>query len=356
MGRSTARRRSQETLDFQSSSAKSCAHAAIVRHGPGPSMRRRCPAGDAGAVRQPRGFRESTLVHQQPRHLQRGPRGVADACLRSRPRRAHHPHRDRGRPGSRSRRRDRRSPLPRSDSTIATSTARSRRCWPTARRWRPCTPRSRNSSRRSRNAIRRRGWPAPSRRSSTTRPSSWWSAPRSRTSARRSASGSCRPARTSWSDKPGVTTLRATGRGPSRAGADQADLLDPLRRPPREPGDAACRRARARRCDRAGGAHDGHRAAQDRRQSPRLVLETRAVRRRPRRPRHAPGGLLPRVHQGDARRRRRRPRRQPASPRQARLRGLRRRHAAGRDGRRLLPRRLVHARRAWRRSATRASP
>ena len=90
-------------------------------------------------------------------------------------------------------------------------------------------------------------------------------------------------------DKPGVTTLRAAGGGPSRAGADKADLFDPLRRPAREPGHAARRRTRARRGDWAGRAHDGHRAAQDWRQPPRLVLETRAVRRRPRRPRDAPG-------------------------------------------------------------------
>ena len=77
---------------------------------------------------------------------------------------------------------------------------------------------------------------------------------------------------------------------------------------------------------------------------PRLVLETRQF-----------GGVLGdlgthqvdyflALHQGDARRRGRRAGRQPASPRQARFRGFRRRHAAGRDGRRLFPRRLVHAR------------
>ena len=142
-----------------------------------------------------------------------------------------------------------------------------------------------------------RGWPRASARFSTTARSSWSSARRFRRSARRSASRSMRHGKDFMADKPGITTLAQLDEVRKRPGGDQAHLLDPLQRAPREPGDGACRRAGPGRCDRPRRADDRPRAAPPEREDPAgLVLRSRELRRHPLRHRIAPVRSVPVLH------------------------------------------------------------
>ena len=119
------------------------------------------------------------------------------------------------------------------------------------------------------------------------------------------------------SDKPGMTTPAAAGRGPPRAGPDPPDLLDHVQRAAREPGHREGGRAGQGRAPSArwstSSASGPHRLNLKTR--PALVLQEGALRRRPVRSRLAPVRPVPVPDRLDAGRDRGRPGGEPAPPR-----------------------------------------